>query len=478
MEEKVQRGNSNLAIKAGFWYVVSTFLIKGLSFITTPIFARLMDEKSYGEFSNFASWQATLLIITSAELYNTLAPAYYDHTEDYDGYVSSVTITSCIITAIIYGTFLLCRKWVFNIVSIPEQYVHILFVMLLFQSCKSIFMARERTLYRYKRVAVISTINLLIPTAIAILLVIAAPASQRLSARIYGYYLPSAMIGVYCAAVLLKKGGFRVRLRHCSYALKLSLPLIVHYLTAYLLTSSNTIVTKAVLGAEATATVSIANSTIHILTVFFQAVSGAFTTWVMDNLNQKHWDKLKKDSIFYILLLAVVAGGVMLLGPEVVLILGGRKYAESSLLIPGLVLSVFIQSVTTMYTIILTYDKNVLKTAIYTGVAALISIAVKVMLLPVWGVAVLPYVNIGAFLVMFFVNYWLVCRAGYKKAANFRGFAAVILVMGVLMVLCLLLYRQPMLRYAVTAVFGLIAGIIALRNKKKIMVFLRKLKKA
>ena len=103
-------------------------------------------------------------------------------------------------------------------------------------------------------------------------------------------------------------------------------------------------------------------------------------------------------------LLAVVAGGVMLLGPEVVLILGGRKYAESSLLIPGLVLSAFIQSVTTMYTIILTYDKNVLKTAIYTGVAAIISIVAKVMLLPVWGVAVLPYVNIGAFLVMFFAT--------------------------------------------------------------------------
>ena len=198
----------------------------------------------------------------------------------------------------------------------------------------------------------------------------------------------------------------------------------------------------------------------------------------MDNLNQKQWDKLKRDSIFYILLLAAVAVGVMLLGPEVVMILGGRKYADSSLLIPGLVLSVFIQSVTTMYTIILTYDKNVMKTAIYTGVVAFASIEAKVMLLPVWGVAVLPYVNIGAFLVMFFVNYWLVCRAGYKKAANFRGFAAAILVIGAMTAVCLLLYRLPMLRYAVTAVFGLIAGIIALHNKKKITVFLRKLKKA
>ena len=70
-----QRGNTAIAVRAGFWYVVSTVLFKGIAFISTPIFARLMSAEAYGEFSNYASWQATLLIITSAELYNTLSRA-------------------------------------------------------------------------------------------------------------------------------------------------------------------------------------------------------------------------------------------------------------------------------------------------------------------------------------------------------------------------------------------------------------------
>ena len=56
MADNEKRGSNGLALKAGFWYVISNFLVKGIAFITTPIFARMMSAENYGEFSNFASW--------------------------------------------------------------------------------------------------------------------------------------------------------------------------------------------------------------------------------------------------------------------------------------------------------------------------------------------------------------------------------------------------------------------------------------
>ena len=152
MAEKEARGSTKLALKAGAWYVISTFLVKSLSFITTPIFSRLMDKTSYGEFSNYASWQTTLLVLTGAELYNTVNRAYYDHKEDFDKYVSSVSIAAIGFTALVYLVFLLGGDWIYNIVSIPREFVHMMFFTLTFQSCKQIYLARERTLYRYKSV--------------------------------------------------------------------------------------------------------------------------------------------------------------------------------------------------------------------------------------------------------------------------------------------------------------------------------------
>ncbi len=460
-----KRGSASLAIKAGFWYVISNFLVKGLSFITTPIFARLMSAADYGEFSNYASWQATLLIITGAELHNTLARAYYDFKEDYDRYVSSVTIAGCGITAVFYLLFLLCRGFIFDIVAIPEQYVHIMFVTLMFQACKQIYMARERTLYRYKSVAAISVISLVVSTLVAVVLVVLAEEAYRLDARVYGTYIPFIMVGLFCAAAILLKGR-AFKWEHCKYALALSLPLLVHYLAAYLLTSSNTIVTKSVLGAEAAAVISIASSAIHIVTILLQALSGALTTWLMDNLEQKNTPTVRKGLLLYVGGISAFAVAVMLLAPEVIWVLGGSKYASAAVLMPGLVAAVLIQSITTLFTIILTYQKKVVKTAIFTTIVTGISVAAQILLLPVLGVQVLPFINLASFAVLYLINYLLVRKAGFAHVINMKGFTGIILVVAVVTAACYALYENTLARYAVIGVMALVAlgGVLKYRH--------------
>ena len=476
MREEIKRGDTRLAVKAGAWYVVSSFLVKGMAFITTPIFTRIMSQADYGEFSNFASWMATLLIIASAELYNTISRAYYDYTDDFDSYVSTVTIASCIITAILYVLTLVFKNWVLNIIALPEKYIHILYITLLCQCCKQSFMARERTLYRYKSVAMISMLYLIIPTLIAVLLVVMLPEDQRLSGRIYGFYLPASVIGLICGAVILRKAR-SFRMDQCRYAFKLSMPLLAHYLTAYVLTSSNTIVTKKMLGAASSAIVSVASSTIHILTVLFQAVSGAVTTWLMDNLKQENHNKIRKDSLFYVAGLATVSIGVILLAPEVVWILGDSRYVESITLIPNQVLAVLIQSVTSIFTIILTYDKNITKTAVYTGVVAVLSVAAKVLLLPILGIQVLPYINVVAFGCLFVINYILVRKAGYGKAVNFKMMVLILLSVAVFATLSNFLYKYDAIRYGLIFVLGIAAMVLAYKYRKKIMKVLKSRKK-
>lgn len=468
-----ERGSTSLAMKAGLWYVISTFLVKGLSFITTPIFARIMPEAAYGEFSNYASWQVTLLIITGAELHNTLSRAYYDFTDEYDSYCSSVTVLSALITLGFYVVFLLSRSWIFRIVNIPEKYVHILFVMLLFQACKNIFLARERTMYRYKTVAAISVINLVVPTAIAVALVVLLPESQALSGRIYGFYLPSAVIGGVCAALVMFKGR-SCKLSHWKYALRLSLPLMLHYLTAYLLTSSNVIIAKNMMGPEGAALLSISSSTLHILTVLFQSLSGAVTTWTMDNLNAESYGKLRKGSIFYTGLLAVVAVGVILLAPEVVWVLGGSRYAEAVYLIPGLVLAVLIQSASSLFNVILTYDKNVTGTAVFTGIVAALSIAAKVFLVPKMGHNAFPAVNIAAFGLLFVINYILVRRAGYGKAVNIKAMAGVLLAVAAVSAVGRYLYANILLRWCIIGVVAVAALALAYKYRAVLLKLLKK----
>lgn len=468
----MKRGDTRLAVKAGAWYVVSSFLVKGMAFLTTPIFSRIMTTTDYGEFSNFASWLATLTIIASAELYNTINRAYYDYTDDFDAYVSTVTIAGCVITSGLYVLALIFKDFFLNIIALPEKFIHILFATLLCYCCHHSYVARERTLYRYKNVAALSFINLLLPTLVALALVLLLPEDQRLSGRIYGFYLPSSIIGLACGVAIFRR-SLRFRWDQCKYALKLSLPLLAHYLTAYILTSSNTIVAKRMLGAASSAVVSISSSTIHILTIFFQSVSGAVTTWLMDNLEQKKLAKIRRNSIRYVAGLTILSIGIILVAPEVVWFLGGSKYEQSVALIPGQVVAVLIQSVTSIFTIILTYDKNITKTAVFTGIVSVASVAAKVLLLPVAGIMILPYINIVAFGILFVINYLLVSKAGYAEAVNLKMMLIILLAAVGFMLLSPVLYEYNGVRYALIAAVMIAAFVIVFKYRNKLKEFLK-----
>ena len=476
-EQKIERGDTKLALKAGFWYVLCTFLTKGLAFITAPIFVRLMSPADYGEFSNFANWQSMLLIVAGLELYNTLSRAYYDHKDCFDQYASSITVASCAVSGFFYLLFLLFGNWIYTVVAIPAQYVHILFFTLIFQTCKSVFLTRERTLYHYKSVTLISALSLVIPTLISIAFVMMAPDDLVLSARIYGFYFPCSLIGVFCAGYLLLKGK-TFKWKHVRYAIPLAIPLLVHYLTAFLLTSTNTILTKNVLGSEAAATVSVTTSIMNILTILFQSVTGALTTWIMDQLEKKDHLKVRKCTLGFVAIIALISIGIMLVAPELIWIFGGKQYAHATTLIPGLAVAVFFQIITTVLTIILTYNKTIVMTAVFTAIGALISIVAKVLLLPDFGYEVLPVINAIVFPCLFALNYWLIRRTGYTKCIPIKwvGVISVVVVLG--MVASFFLYQHTVLRYAVIALIAIAALAVLYKTKNVWMKLLRRKKKA
>lgn len=472
---EVQRGNSILAFKAGIWYTAGNFLGRAITLITTPIFARLMSVSDYGEFFNFSNWTITIMLITGLELRNTLSKAYYDFKEEYDDYISAVTFLGGGITVLVYTIFILFPKTVLKIVSIPEQYIPLLFLFAFFNFSRGIFYARERTLYRYKTVAVITFISLFVPTLISIFLVYVLPETNQLSARLYGFYVPSIMISMYCTVNLFMKSR-AFRLKYCRYALVLSIPLLFHYLTAHLLISTNIVIAKNLIGASAAAIISIAGSTTHIFTILTQSMSGALTTWFMDNLELRNIETLRKGSLYYVSLLASLVIFAILLSPEIVFLLGGDKYKASVILLPCFLYSSFIQAATSLFTIILTYDKNVVGTAVFTGVFAVLSIIAKVFLLPDNGLIILAYVNVVAFGALYIINYVLVKKAGYADTINFRGMFIIILLTGAFVMIAPYLYQCNVIRYALISAIMLFLSVTAVKKKRNIIDFVRKIK--
>ena len=105
----------------------------------------------------------------------------------------------------------------------------------------------------------------------------------------------------------------------------------------------------------------------------------------------------------------------------------------------------------------LTYDKNVVKTAIIAGIAAVSSVVLKVLLFPQYGAICLPVVNIVICSIMLFANYMLVSQAGYKKAVPFGKYGLFICIVLGVGLLSSFLYTHSMVRYGIVGIMAAVA---------------------
>ena len=57
-------------VKASFWFLISAFLQKGISVISTPIFTRLLSTAEYGQYNVFNSWLGIVTVFVTLQLYS------------------------------------------------------------------------------------------------------------------------------------------------------------------------------------------------------------------------------------------------------------------------------------------------------------------------------------------------------------------------------------------------------------------------
>lgn len=58
----------SVPVKASFWFTVCNFILKGISFITVPIFAKYLSPEEYGIVSIYNAYQQIFLIFATLEL--------------------------------------------------------------------------------------------------------------------------------------------------------------------------------------------------------------------------------------------------------------------------------------------------------------------------------------------------------------------------------------------------------------------------
>ena len=80
--------------KASIWFVLCSVVQKGLAFLTTPIFTRIMSAEEYGVVSVYNSWISILTVVLTLQLatgvYNKAMIRYEHQRNEYTSSILSL----------------------------------------------------------------------------------------------------------------------------------------------------------------------------------------------------------------------------------------------------------------------------------------------------------------------------------------------------------------------------------------------------
>ena len=460
------------ALKSGFWYVFANFLVRGISIITTPIFSRLLTHDEVGSYSNFHSWVTIAVIVVTMRMESSMISAKFDYKDRLGQYNRSmITLTGVItgIWALVVNAF---PSFFTDRFGFSQFYINLMLIYCFFHAIINIFQINERYAFRYKRSVFIAILTAVSTAVFSVLLVLVM--KDRLTGRVIGGIFPVAVIGLVLFCIFFKRDR-SVDPSSWAYTLKISLPYIPHLLSLQVLNSVDRIMITRICGAADNALYTIAYSCGHIVTLLMTAMNRAYSPWLGDKLNEGAKGEIRKVTNYYISLFCVLAVGMMLLAPELLLVMGGRSYLEARYVMPPVAMGCVCQFIYTLYVNVEQFKKKTIGMAIASVSAALLNYGLNAYFIPIYGYNAAAYTTLAGYLFLLTFHMLLVRR---MKLGDVFDNRYVLLIVGGMMLLTLginLIYGHTIMRYLLILVYIAAIALIAIKKKELIMNIAKKI---
>lgn len=321
--------NMSPAAKASFWFIVANISLKGISFITTPIFTRLLDVADYGTTSVFVTWEAVISLFATLSLsggvYNIAMTKFEDDIDRYTAsmmglsFLSSVTVYSvCIVINIIFP----------QLFELDNSFLIFMWIQSFTNAATSFWLMQKRFKYKYKPVIAFTASTAIISPIIAIIAVNLFP-QDKAYAKVIGSGLFGITVGIVICAYYVIKGKSVYHKKYWAHALKFNIPLLPHYLSSIMLNSSDRLMLNSMVGKIETGLYSVAHSITGTISIVTQAINYSFIPYTLQSIKNQNYKGLSKTLTGCSALVACVCTTVVFFAKEGIMIFATPDYMDA-----------------------------------------------------------------------------------------------------------------------------------------------------
>lgn len=472
------KSKGNIA-KASIGYTIGNYFLKGIGLITVPIFSRLLSTADFGIYNTFLAYESILYLFIELALHESLKNAKYKFEGKLDDYSSSITVIPIILVVIYEIIVFIFSKMFVPVVGLSES---VLYLLVWYSFCSGIVIFYRFRLaidYNYSEYLKISFFNVLTNVILSIFLIVNVFDQKRYMGRIVGGIVSYSAITIYILFRLYKKSFPRYNNQYWKYGLRISIPIIPHGLAQILLLQSDRIMINSIVGSVETGIYSFAYTIYSLIQIFSQSIETVFSPWVFSQMNSgNNIDKVRKMGTCFMLLLAGACTTVMLIAPEAILLLGGKKYADAVYCVCPVVLGGFFSMAYCIPATIEYYYEKTYYTSLGTAIAALINVVLNLICIKKYGYVAAAYTTLISYIVYFVLHEYISKKlCGFNMIIN-RYLFIVLAILGSAFSIGILYVDEVLVRYVVLIILLIVGAImlIQLYGKEETQAAFNKIK--
>lgn len=455
------------SVKASIVFLFASVLTKGISFLSTPIFTRIMSESDIGLVGTFFALRGiyetiATLSLTSVGVVNV---GMAQHIEDRKEYLSSL-LGFCLCFSLVIGFLFLLVSTFFPPLEgrMKTVFIYLMITHSLFTPATAFWIMRERYEFRYKKVFLVISLQAVLSQVFAIIAV--CTVNNHLDeARLIALALIEYPIGIYFTITLLLKGK---RFFNCDVwkkTLLFALPLIPHYLSSVVLTGSDRIMINYLESEMAAGIYTVVYGVGSVGTIVWGAVQGSVTPILYERISSGNRIGIQTLSKQLIVFFGVICFLISLLAPEVIRFLGPQSYLSGMYVVPPVIGAILVSSLYNLFATVVFYYKKPGFIAIASTIAAIVNIVLNFIFIPIYGFIAAGYTTLISYLVLAIMHYINLKKIHENDFFNSRQ---LFIICGIFLIMCMLsslLYDYNLIRYLIVMV-----AIFSLLHKRELVL--------
>lgn len=437
-------------VKASFWTIISSILLKGIGFITLPIFTRLLSTTEYGVLAIYSSWVSLLSILLTLTVWGgvfNVGMVKYPDRAHFISAIQGLSVTSVILSGIAALLFLGPLS---QLLGMNEFLVLCMFAEILATIPFNIWLGEQTFDFLYKKKVIITIVMSIVNPLLGYWAVVSF--SCHVEARVLSGLLPQVLVGIFFFWRQQRRGKAFFDSKLWRYVLGFNAVLILHYLSMQVLNQSDRIMINALVGSSKAGIYSVAYNFAMLLNLVANGLDSSLTGYVYRCLKSDSIDKLARVNSMAAMFVGACALFIICLVPDVFRFMLPPAYHEALQILPIVTLAAYFMFLYPMFGAVEFYYEVNHYVTIASCVGAGLNVALNALCIPVFGYVAAAYTTLICYICFAVSHYYFMERVLRQKGNGRKVFAgdSIVRISVALTIMCFsvsVLYEMDLYRW-------------------------------